>query len=194
MCEYQPNLIAWLDGELSPVEAAAAARHVESCEPCRAQFASFREASQNFQHYCDAVLAANSKPKFPRWVPALTAAALVAAATLFLIFPRKHAATSRPVQAPILATTAASAPTPTPAPVLTPAPALAPRKATPHARRANPANASSAAAWRPTETAVEIAIPADAMFAPGAVPPGMKFFAEMSIAPDGSVRQVRLRQ
>jgi anti-sigma factor RsiW len=192
MCEHQPNLIAWLDGELSPAEAAAAARHVEACEACRAQFASLRDASQNFQHYCSAVLAANSKPKISRWVPALTAAALVAAATIFLIFPRKHAATPPPVPAPIA--TATAAPTPAPAPAPTPAPALAPRKTSPHARRANSANAPSVAAWRPTETAVEIAIPADAMFAPGAVPPGMKFFAEMSIAPDGSVHQVRLRQ
>jgi Putative zinc-finger len=194
MCEHQPNLIAWLDGELSPVEAAAAARHVEACGSCRAQLASLRDASQNFQHYCSAVLAASSKPKFPRWMPALTAAALVAAATLFLIFPRKHAATPPPVPAPIATATAAPTPATTPAPVITPAPAPAPRKAAPHARRANSANAASVAAWRPTETAVEIAIPADAMFAPGAVPPGMKFFAEMSIAPDGSVRQVRLRQ
>jgi anti-sigma factor RsiW len=193
MCEHQPNLIAWLDGELSPVEAAAIARHVESCKPCRAQVASFRRAGENVRLYCDAVLAANSKPKFPRWVPALTAAALVAAATVFLLFPRRHAATPPPAPAPVVAATPAPSPAPVLTPVLTPAPALAPRKAS-RTRRANFANASSVAAWHPTETAVEIAIPADAMFAPGAVPPGMKFFAEMSIAPDGSVRQVRLRQ
>jgi len=51
-----------------------------------------------------------------------------------------------------------------------------------------------AAKWQPTESAVQIAIPADAMFAPGAVPKGMNFIAELSIAPDGSVKQVRLRQ
>jgi hypothetical protein len=48
--------------------------------------------------------------------------------------------------------------------------------------------------WRPTETAVQIAIPADAMFPPGAMPKGMNFIAELSIAADGSVEQVRLRQ
>jgi hypothetical protein len=44
------------------------------------------------------------------------------------------------------------------------------------------------------ETAVQIAIPADAMFPPGAVPNGMNWNAELIIAPDGSVKQVRLRQ
>jgi hypothetical protein len=44
------------------------------------------------------------------------------------------------------------------------------------------------------DTAIEIAIPAEAMFPPGAVPNGMNFIAELRIAPDGSVKQVRLRQ
>ena len=55
-------------------------------------------------------------------------------------------------------------------------------------------HAVDAPQWQPTESAVQIAIPADAMFAPGAVPKGMNFIAELSIAPDGSVKQVRLRQ
>lgn len=189
MCEHQPNLIAWLDGELSPSEAAEATRHLESCEACRARFASVRDASENFRLYCDAVLAANSQPKFSRWVPALAGAALVAAAALFLIFPSKHAVAPPPAPAPIVAAINESVPVPQPAP----APALTPRK-TLHPRRAKSAPARSVATWHPAETAVEIAIPADAMFAPGAVPVGMKFFAEMRIAPDGSIRQVRLRQ
>jgi hypothetical protein len=41
---------------------------------------------------------------------------------------------------------------------------------------------------------VQIAIPAEAMFPPGAMPKGLNFVAELSIAPDGSVKQVRLRQ
>ena len=189
MCEHQPNLIAWLDEELSPIEAAAAARHVDSCEACRARFASLQNTSENFRLYRDAVFAANSKPKFSRWAPALAAAALVAAAALFLYFPHKHAAAPPPIPAPIVAATNAPASVPQPAP----AESRPPRK-TSRPRRANSRQPRATATWRPTETAVEIAIPADAMFAPGAVPPGMNFFAEMSIAPDGSIRQVRLRQ
>jgi hypothetical protein len=48
--------------------------------------------------------------------------------------------------------------------------------------------------WQATETAVQIAIPAEALFPPGALPKGMNFIAELRIAPDGSVSQIRLRQ
>jgi hypothetical protein len=41
---------------------------------------------------------------------------------------------------------------------------------------------------------VQIAIPAEAMFPPGAAPNEMNFIAELTIAADGSVQQVRLRQ
>jgi hypothetical protein len=44
------------------------------------------------------------------------------------------------------------------------------------------------------DTAIEIAIPAEAMFPPGAMPNGINFIADVRIAPDGSVKQVRLRQ
>jgi hypothetical protein len=90
---------------------------------------------------------------------------------------------------PIVAATSVPASEPQPATSETPAP-----HKTLHPRRANSPQPRATANWHPTETAVEIAIPADAMFAPGALPPGMNFIAEMSIAPDGSVRQVRLRQ
>jgi hypothetical protein len=41
---------------------------------------------------------------------------------------------------------------------------------------------------------IEIAIPAEAIFAPGTVPKGMTVIAEMRIAPDGSVQDIRIRQ
>jgi hypothetical protein len=46
----------------------------------------------------------------------------------------------------------------------------------------------------PMDTAIQIAIPAEAMFPPGAMPNGINFIADVRIAPDGSVKQVRLRQ
>ena len=70
-------------------------------------------------------------------------------------------------------------------------------KATPSSRSLNgdiSAINAEAAKWQPNESAVQIAFPADAMFPPGAMPKGLNFVAELSIAPDGSVRQVRLRQ
>jgi hypothetical protein len=44
----------------------------------------------------------------------------------------------------------------------------------------------------PAEPAVEIAISADAMFAPGAVPPGISFTAELTIAADGTAERLGL--
>ena len=45
----------------------------------------------------------------------------------------------------------------------------------------------------PGAPAVEIAIPADAIFPPGAVPAGVSFTADVTMASDGSAEQIRLR-
>jgi len=47
--------------------------------------------------------------------------------------------------------------------------------------------------WLEPEPAVEIAIPADAIFPPGAIPENVGFTADVTIAPDGSAQQIRLR-
>jgi hypothetical protein len=46
--------------------------------------------------------------------------------------------------------------------------------------------------WRPSEPAVEIIIPAEAMYPPGAVPAGFSFIADVSFAADGSPHALRL--
>jgi hypothetical protein len=43
-----------------------------------------------------------------------------------------------------------------------------------------------------SEPALEIAIPADAILPPGAVPEGVSFDANVTIAPDGSAQQINL--
>jgi len=45
----------------------------------------------------------------------------------------------------------------------------------------------------PQEPVIQIAIPADEMFPPGAVPQGMHFIADVTISPDGSAERLRLR-
>jgi hypothetical protein len=40
---------------------------------------------------------------------------------------------------------------------------------------------------------IEIAIPAEAIFPPGAVPEGFQFVADVSIGADGSAQSLRLR-
>jgi hypothetical protein len=43
------------------------------------------------------------------------------------------------------------------------------------------------------EPAIQIAIPGEAMFPPGAVPEGVTYIANVSLAADGSVQGVRLQ-
>ena len=61
------------------------------------------------------------------------------------------------------------------------------------ARNASAAARVQTANWVPAEPAIPIAIPADSIFLPGSLPQGMNFTAELSLAEDGSARQLRLR-
>ena len=45
----------------------------------------------------------------------------------------------------------------------------------------------------PDEPVIQIAIPADEMFPPGAVPEGMHFVADLTIAADGSAERLRMQ-
>jgi anti-sigma factor RsiW len=188
MCEFQAKLIAFLDRELPSEEVAGVERHIEGCEECRNRLAGYELVNETFAAYCDAVMAAKTRRPILRWVPVLASAA-VAAVVMFLAFPEK-----RMGPPPVLTPTITAVSVPGQMPVLAPpAPEPAPHKKM-HRRQAVPAVQERAVKWRPTETAVQIAIPAEAMFPPGAMPKGLNFVAELSIAPDGSVKQVRLRQ
>jgi len=184
MCDVQAKLIAWLDRELSSDEAAGMEHHIEGCKECRSRLAAYEQVSNTFDVYCDAVVGAKTRRRVPHWVPVL-ASAVVAAVVMFLAFPR-----TRIERPPVLIPTITAASVTLPAP---PEPESAPRK-TIHRRHPVAPLQVQAAKWQPMETAVQIAIPAEAMFPPGAMPKGLNFIAELSIAPDGSVKQVRLRQ
>jgi hypothetical protein len=58
---------------------------------------------------------------------------------------------------------------------------------------ASPAAQTQVAGALPEESMIRIAIPAEEMFPPGAVPEGMNFVADVTIAPDGSAERIRLR-
>jgi anti-sigma factor RsiW len=184
MCDVQAKLIAWLDRELSSDEAAGVERHIEGCKECRCRLAAYEQVSNTFDAYCDAVEAVKTRRRVPRWVHALASAA-VAAVVMFLAFSRTRI---EPPPVLIPAITAASVGLPAP-----PELESAPRK-TIHRRHPVAPVQVRAAKGQPMEAAVQIAIPAEAMFPPGAMPKGLNFIAELSIAPDGSVKQVRLRQ
>jgi hypothetical protein len=189
MCDVQAKLIPWLDRELLPDEAAGVDRHVKGCQECRDRLATYKQVSETIVIYCDAVVAAKMPRGSWRGVPVL-ASAVVAAVVMFLIVPRRRVEPPL-VLTPTAAVTSGSA-------ISVPLPAPHPAEPAPpkmiHKRHTVPPVRERAVKWQPSETAVQIALPADAMFPPGAMPQGMNFIAELSIAPDGSVQQVRLQE
>ncbi|HXR10297.1 MAG TPA: anti-sigma factor [Candidatus Acidoferrales bacterium] len=218
MCEFSQRLIAWLDGELPEGEAAKMERHLGECAQCRGQLDAYRQASDAFEAYsnacADAAMSAKSAKRGRRSLrpaQAVSAAAAIAAmvATFFLFTARVRHSAVVGTAAEIGSTTAASQPVHTaqqePARQLA---AVAPPGVTPQVvkskgaeRISHPAPDRRTEAPRPQENtnllpgapAVEISIPADAIFPPGAVPAGVSFTADVTMASDGSTEQIRLR-
>ena len=185
MCDVKAKLVAWLDRELTPDEAGALERHVEECHECCHWVATYERVSQTFDAYCDAVMAAKAVRR-ARWVPVL-AGALIATTAVCLAFLRTRVVPSAVIEPPAAI---ASAPVPGPPPVAEPI------LHKPMIRRHHPAPDARKLVTQeqPMDAAIQIVIPAEAMFPPGAVPNGINFIADLRIAPDGSVKQIRLRQ
>lgn len=191
MCEHSGKLAAFLDRELDDAEKARVEQHLEGCADCRKQLSKYQQVSNSFYAYCDeVVMAAQAHRERPRWmVPVISGAAAAAlAATMVLLLLRPKAETpSVPTAikvAPSMASETAATVEPPPArvtPLRVHRPQVAPRART------------EALEWMPAEPAIEIAIPADSMFPPGAVPDGFSFAADVSFAQDGSAQQMRLR-
>jgi hypothetical protein len=214
MCEFSQRLIAWLDGELTEGEAAKMERHLADCAQCRGQVNVYRQASDAFEAYSnaygDTALAAKPGRRPVRPARAVSAAGAIAAmvAALFLFAARSRHSAVVGTAAGIGSASAASQSVQTaqqePARQLA---AVAPPKVTPRvekgkgAERISPVPDRRAEAPRPQEDtnllpgapAVEISIPADAIFPPGAVPAGVSFTADVTMASDGSAEQIRLR-
>jgi anti-sigma factor RsiW len=182
MCDLSGRLIAWLDRELREDEAADVERHLRACAECRSQVAAFEQVSGTFDAYCDAVIASNVRRRLPRWVPVWSGAAAAVAAALLLAFPRA------PVE-PFVRHPAVIAVPPAIFRETAPPPTKTVRRrhATPRVQSQN-ANVLPAAG-----PAIQIAIPAEGMFPPGAVPDGISFTADLSIAADGSAQRLRLQ-
>ncbi|HEX8838083.1 MAG TPA: zf-HC2 domain-containing protein [Candidatus Acidoferrum sp.] len=186
MCDVQAKLVAWLDRELPADEAIEVKRHVEQCQECRRWVARYGQVSETLEAYCDAVMVAKAPRRVPRWVPVL-AGALVAASVVLLMLLRTRVDRS-PVLQPMVAASVTA---------LGPAAAREPAPRRPAMRRHQAAQAQRVqrpTQVQPMDTAIQIAIPAEAMFPPGAMPTGINFIADVRIAPDGSVQLVRLRQ
>jgi hypothetical protein len=184
--------MAWLDRELSNDEMVELERHIGACCECRSRLESYKQSSATFDAYCYALVSAKThRRRVPRWVSVLrTAAAAAIAATLALVLLRARVgppAIPSPVQVRVQANP--------PALVLenVPAPTPTPGKTMHRPRATTPGTPRQTANWQPTERAIQISIPAESIFPPGAVPQGVNFIADLSIAADGSAEQIRLR-
>jgi anti-sigma factor RsiW len=192
MCELSTKLVRWLDQELLPGEAAATEQHVAACRECRQTASLYQEASQAFALYANGIYAQGTRPARRR-PPVLLLASTLAAAliALFLLTPRHPAAA--PVRMQVSASSA-------PAEVVTPSAPADPRR-TPRFRSVAAASrpralrpiAAPTPTWMPIQPTIQIAIPFDALFPPGAVPEGFAFLADLSLAVDGSPSELALR-
>jgi Putative zinc-finger len=221
MCEFTGRLIAWIDGELDAGEAARIEQHLAACAECRNCVAEFRSATDAFAQYCEAASVAEEASAARRWAPALCAVAAVAAAFVALIFAVPRAPVASPAlptatASTVSVTSASSRPARSQARTLAAtATHLAGHRSTP--RRTEPGDRGRAAtitaisqpcraatcgfaasdappaAWLADAAAIQITIPAEAMFPPGAMPDGVNFVADVSLGADGAVAQLRLR-
>jgi anti-sigma factor RsiW len=181
MCDFSGRLVAWMDGELAENDAAVAERHVRECAECRTRVASYEAVSRDFVAYYNAALptalSATPPRRLSRWLSVAAASAVAAALVLLALLPRS----AKPL--PPLPQMAVAAP---PSIEKTAGKPLPPTHRTHVAVRRKAPNAN----WTMAGPAIQIAIPADAMFPPGAVAEGVTYVANLSLA-DGSVQGIR---
>jgi anti-sigma factor RsiW len=201
MCDFSTKLINWHDGELPEDEALAVEHHVHVCSECRDQLDAYEKVGGMVNAYCDATLASQAPVSgLPNWAPVLGAAASIA--VLLMLFaqgraersPRSRPAVAVPA-APLVAPSIdgmASAPVAVPAPVSR---QIMSKQVRRHSivASAHPQDAQRDTSWQASEPAIQIAIPGEATFPPGALPLGIDFVADVSIAADGSAQRLRLQ-
>ena len=175
MCEYSGRLVAWLDRELPDEEATNVEWHVRQCTECRAAVNAYEEVSGVFLACYEAAILPQRRRYPYMWHPYIwtgsglaVAAAIVAG--LFFVQPPAQKLSIHP-------------PLPWPAPVMSlrssvreplrasvPAPVHARHRSVPAPRQRQ---------WMVEQPVLQVALPAEALFPPGAVPPGFSFIAEV---------------
>jgi hypothetical protein len=195
MCEYSGRLIAWMDCELPGDEAASVERHVRQCAECRRAVSEYEEVSGAFLACCEASV--HPRRKTPVWTMGGVAAA-AAVAAIVLAQPRAEqlaAYVPPPMHAPSMAfekTPAKSAAVhvcvkesrPCTESVAYRAAAIGSGQKNEFSRRLvrlrrSPVLAPIQSTWIAVEPTVQVALPADALFPPGAVPQGFSFIADV---------------
>jgi len=185
-CDCSEKLVAWLDGELSIDEAAYLEQHLAACLECGAKVDAYKEVSVAVQAYWHAATTSGTHRAAPlRVLPYVGAAAAAAAMAFFLLRP--HPRPFEPAVQPAPATSSVVA-VPDARPASPPSPHIKPVRV----RHSTESPQSLQTNSPPTESAVQIAIPAEALFPQGAVPQGVAFVADLSIAPDGSPQRLHL--
>ena len=186
-CDCSEKLVAWLDGELSNDEAAYMEQHLAACVECRTKVDDYKKVSVALQSYCDAATSSGTHRAAPLRVLSYVGAAAAAAALAFFLLqshPRIVAPAVQPAPAipSVVAVPDAKPASPAPSPRIKPV----------RVRRSAEPPQSSQTNSPPAESAVQIAIPAEALFPPGAFPQGVAFVADLSIASDGSPQRLHL--
>jgi len=212
MCDYSGRLVAWLDREMQADEASEMERHVAACAECRNCAADLDRMSGAFEDYCEALARTKEERKAIRVAPIFWAAAAAIVVAAMFRYPWGQVAS--PMQQPSMTVVRKmdSSPSLT---VKAAENVRAPSKADHHVGRRQAAGRTGTGAaspglcsgqgcaprkvqdpsanWVAEEPAIHIAIPAEVMFPPGAVPEGVSFVADVSIGADGRVEQLRLR-
>ena len=200
MCNLSKMLLAWIDGELTAEDNASLERHLQMCDECCSRAEEYRRVSRTFQAYCETLIVSKPRREFARWLPGISAAVAITAVVILLVLSSPRVRVPQfPVRAPMPALPVQTAQVAT-NPAQSEATRLptAPRRVRPVSRESQAAH--SAAQTQPRQVnallrapAVEIAIPADDLFPPGAFPAGVVFTADVTIAPDASAQQISFR-
>ncbi len=183
MCEFSRNLISWLDKELDSEEAVRMDQHVAACRQCQKLAGVYQEASRAFGLFAEGIDTRAAKPARKRTAMALLAGGLAAAVIAGLLVMPRHPVDAQPrieVFTP---------PAPAAALQAQPVPSIA-VASRPRAVRRMPQPAQT---WMPAQPTIQISIPSDALFPPGAVPEGFAFAADLRLAADGSPAELALR-
>jgi hypothetical protein len=204
MCELSEKLVRWMDGELTGTDAAVIDGHLKECQECRERLAVYREASDGFTVYCHAAVTTcvgETRRRIPRWIFAAAAAAV----TLLVVLA--HDERHSPGTATGLLSSPLAVTTPTARPEVgslsarlaqpseKPAKSQGSERVPTHDRSGQASPARTPARWvasMPAGPSIEIAIPSDAIFPPGAMPAGMSFVANVTLGTDGSAERLRL--
>jgi anti-sigma factor RsiW len=182
-------LIAWLDGELPLEEAAVVEQHVAGCAACRAHVSAYRRVSADLAAYFGTAPEPAARPAGRTWLPVAAVAAVAAAIGIVVWIAATHeriemtSNASRPVVAVPEHVGAVRLDAPA-------APHGVSASVSPHGvAKTKPMRSQEVV--RPVDRAqasepeIEILVPADAVFPPGAMPPGIQFRANISVSGDG---------